>query len=93
MATVQYIGLDEVDIDRYTQELLKRRVQREMAYLDTYRKGNLTIHIKEYKKRSVQHKYSVHLRFDVGHVIPAHAHSWNILSAIDKCFDRLASEL
>lgn len=90
MANVQYIGLDEVDIDRHTRELLKRRVEREAQYLD---KGNIIVHIKEYKRKGAQHKFSVHVRLNASHTIPAHAHSWNILSAVDKCFDKLASEL
>jgi ribosome-associated translation inhibitor RaiA len=91
MAHVQYIGLEEADIDRQTRELLDRRILRELEYLR--HKGDLVVHVKEYKRKGKQHKFSVHVRFGAGHVIPVHAHSWNVLSAVDKCFDKLALEL
>lgn len=94
---IQYVGLDELDIDTYQSIHLRRIVSRHAADIQKYFKNEfqLVVHIKEYSKTGSRHKFSVHLRAThPGATVPAtQGHGWNVRTAVQESFKRLASHL
>jgi predicted transcriptional regulator len=94
---IQYVGLEELNVDTYVKMQLKKIVSRHAGKLDYYfnNEFQLIVHIKEYSKSGERHKYSVHLRAVYpGAVVPSsEGHAWNARSAIQEAFKRLLSEL
>jgi CBS domain-containing protein len=94
---IQYVGLEELDIDTYVKMQVKRIVSRHATKLDHYfsNEFQFIVHIKEYSKDGDKHKYSVHLRVAYpGAVVPSsEASAWNVRTAVQEGLKRLESEL
>lgn len=97
LPNIQYVGLDELDIDSYLKAQVRKIVSHRTGKIEHYfnNEYQLIVHIKEYSKGGGRHKFSVHLRLTYpGSTVPAcNADAWNIRTAIQEAFKRIESHL
>ncbi len=94
---IQYVGLEELDINNFQKAHVRRFVSRHADKLERYfhNEHQLIVHIKEYAREGKRHKYSVHLRLSYpGATVPScHADAWDIRTAVQDAFSRLITQL
>ena len=97
LTNIQYIGLDELNMDRFTEDWVKKIASYYSEKIGFLVKNefDVVVHIKKYKKAGKQHKYSVHLRVNYpgGTVASGKAYDWDIRRALHKGFRDLKNEL
>jgi CBS domain-containing protein/ribosome-associated translation inhibitor RaiA len=95
--SIQYVGLEELDIDSFLKLHVQRIASRQMERLQHYfnNEYQLILHIKEHQKTGERHKYSVHMRLVYpGATVPAtKSVAWDIRTAMQEAFSKLESKL
>jgi CBS domain-containing protein len=94
--TLQFIGLNKINLTEHQQKIIDGIANREAEKMQRKIpvKFGVAIHLKGARKEGTQQLYSIHLKVDwPGRMLTSTKEDWDVETALHKCFNHVKSAL